>query len=200
MTSQPDSDPGLTASLNDTRSVVLVEGISDKLALETLARRRGRHLRAEGVVVVSMGGSKSVGRFLDLYGPLGAGLRLAGLCDAAEEGDFVRGLERAGLGSNLNRAALESLGFYVCVDDLEDELVRALGVEAVEEVIAAQGELGPLRIFQRQPAWQGRPREAQLRRFFGTHGGRKIQCAPLLVDALDLSRVPRPLDGVLHHV
>lgn len=201
MTSHPDStDPALVASQNDTRSVVLVEGISDKLALEALARRRGRHFRADGVVVVSMGGSKSVGRFLDLYGPRGAGLRLAGLCDSAEEGDFVRGLERAGLGSNLDRAALESLGFYVCVDDLEDELIRALGVEAVEEVIAGQGELGALRIFQRQPGWQGRPPEDQLRRFFGTHGGRKIQCAPLLVDALDLSRVPRPLDRVLQHV
>jgi hypothetical protein len=29
---------------------------------------------------------------------------------------------------------------------------------------------------------------------------RKIRYAPLLVNALDLDRVPRPLDGVLSHV
>jgi len=53
---------------------------------------------------------------------------------------------------------------------------------------------------QKQPAQQGLTNEAQLRRFMGTRGGRKIQYARLLVDALDLTRVPRPLDGVLAHV
>ena len=114
--------------------------------------------------------------------------------------DFQRGLERAGFGANLSRFDIEALGFYTCVADLEDELIRALGVAAVERVIDAQGELDLLRIFQRQPAWQGRNNEDQLRRFFGTHRGRKIERAPLLVAALDLSRVPRPLDRVLAHV
>ena len=36
---------------------------------------------------------------------------------------------------------MESLGFYVCVADLEDELIRSLGRESVEEVIEAHGEL-----------------------------------------------------------
>lgn len=182
------------------RAVVLVEGISDKLALEALAERRGRHLDTEGVAVVAMGGSKNIGRHLDMFGPNGAALRLAGLCDAAEERDFQRGLERAGFGTDLSRLDIEALGFYTCVADLEDELIRALGVAAVERVIDAQDELDLFRIFQRQPAWQGRSTEDQLRRFFGTHRGRKIECAPLLVAALDLSRVPRPLDRVLAHV
>jgi hypothetical protein len=34
----------------------------------------------------------------------------------------------------------------------------------------------------------------------GSGGSRKIRYARLLVDALDLARVPRPLDGVLAHV
>jgi hypothetical protein len=182
------------------RATVLVEGVSDKLALEALAERRGRHLRAEGVSVVAMGGSKNIGRFLDLFGPQGSAVRLAGLCDAAEERDFQRGLERAGFGSNLPRADIEALGFYTCVADLEDELIRSLGVAAVERVISTQGELDSFRIFQRQPAWKERSHEEQLRRFFGTHRGRKIECAPLLVAALDLSCVPRPLDRVLAHV
>jgi hypothetical protein len=182
------------------RAVVLVEGMSDKLALEALARRRGRDLGAESVATMAMGGATNIGSFLDLYGPRGRDVGLAGLCDAGEEDDFRRALERAGLGSNLTRADMEGLGFYVCVEDLEDELIRALGASAVEQIIDAQGETESLRTFQKQPAWQGRPKEEQLRRFLGTHSGRKIRTAPLLVGALDLTRVPRPLDGVLAHV
>ena len=182
------------------RAAVLVEGISDQHALEALARRRGRDLEAEGVSVVAMGGATNIGSFLSRYGPNGFDVRLAGLCDAAEEGDFRRGLERAGLGSSLTRADMERLGFYVCVADLEGELIRALGVAAVEQVIEAQGELLALRTFQREPQWRARSAEEQLRRFFGTHRGRKIQSAALLVEALDLTRVPRPLDAVLAYV
>jgi hypothetical protein len=184
----------------DTRSVVLVEGRSDQAALEALARRHGRDLDAEGVLVVPIGGAQAIGSFLARFGPRGLDLGLAGLCDAGEEGDFRRGLQRAGLGSNLTRGDMESLGFYACVADLEDELIRSLGTASVERVIDAQRELGSFRIFQKQPAQQGRAHEAQLRRFMGTRSGRKIHYARLLVEALDLTKVPRPLDGVLAHV
>jgi hypothetical protein len=181
------------------RTVVLVEGVSDQLALEALAERRGRNLAAEAIAVVPIGGSKNIGSFLDLFGPHGLDLRLAGLCDAGEEGDFQRALERAGLGSNLTRADMERLGFYVCVADLEDELIRALGAAAVERVIEAQDELASFRSLQKQPAWRGRRVEEQLRRFFGSKGNRKSRFGALLVQALDLAQVPRPLDGVLAH-
>jgi hypothetical protein len=182
------------------RAVVLVEGISDQRALEALAERRGRKLNAEGVSIVPMGGAQAVGRFLARYGPGGLDLRLAGLCDAAEEGDLRRALERAGLGSGLTRDELERLGFYVCVDDLEDELIRCLGADAVERVVETEGDLGAFRTLQKQPAWHGRTTEEQLRRFMGSGGSRKIRYARLLVEALDLARVPRPLDRVLAHV
>jgi hypothetical protein len=184
----------------DPRTVVLVEGTSDQVALQTLAARRGRDLAAEAVAVVPMGGARNIRRFLELFGPRGADLRLAGLCDAGEEGDVRRGLEWAGLGANLGRADMEALGFYVCVADLEDELIRCLGAAAVELVVAAQGELGSFRTFQRQPAWRGRSSQDQLRRFIGTHSGRKVRYARLLVDALELTNVPRPLDRVLAHL
>ncbi|MBA3562269.1 MAG: ATP-dependent endonuclease [Actinobacteria bacterium] len=182
------------------RAVVLVEGVSDQYALETLAERRGRNLDAEGIAVVPIGGAQSIGRFLELFGPGGLDVRLAGLCDAGEEGDFRRGLERAGLGVDLTRAEMERLGFYVCVADLEDELIRALGAWSVEQVAETQGDLGSFRTLQKQPAWQGRTTEEQLRRWMGSGGRRKIRYAGLLVDALDLSRVPRPLDLVLAQV
>jgi hypothetical protein len=149
---------------------VLVEGISDQRALEALAARRGRHLDAEGISIVPIGGATNIGVFLDRFGPQGLDVRLAGLCDAAEESDLRRGLERAGLGSNLTRADMERLGFYVCVEDLEDELIRSLGAASVERVVDAQGELGSFRTLQKQPAWQGRSNEEQLRRFMGSGG------------------------------
>jgi hypothetical protein len=184
----------------DARAVVLVEGTSDQWALEALAERRGRNLAAEGISIVPIGGAQAIGRFLSLFGPQGLDVRLAGLCDVAEEGDFRRGLERAGLGSDLTRADMERLGFYVCDADLEEELIRALGVAAVEEVADAEGDLGSFRTLQKQPAWRGRPEEEQLRRFMGSGGRRKIRYARLLVEAVDLDRVPRPLDLVLAHV
>jgi hypothetical protein len=182
------------------RSIVLVEGISDQVALEALAERRGRDLGAEGISLLPIGGATNIRRFLEVFGPHGIDVRVAGLCDVGEEGDFRRGLQRAGFGSTLSRADMESLGFYVCIADLEDELIRSLGAVAVEQVVDAQGELGSFRTLQRQPAQQGRSIEQQLRRFMGTRGGRKIRYARLLVDALDLSGVPRPLDRLLAHV
>ena len=85
------------------RAVILVEGTSDQVAVETLARRRGRDLDLEGVSVVPIGGARSIGRFLTRFGPRGADVRLAGLCDVGEEDEFRRGLQQAGLGEELTR-------------------------------------------------------------------------------------------------
>ena len=182
------------------RAVVLVEGMSDQAALAALADRRGRDLDAEGVVVVPIGGAQAVGLFLRVYGPAGLDVRLAGLCDAGEERDFQRALERAGFPAGLTRTQMEALGFYVCVADLEDELIRALGTTAVQQLVDSQGELGSFHTFQKQPAQRARPLAAQLRRFIGTRSGRKIRYGRLLVEALDPAEVPRPLDLVLASV
>lgn len=186
--------------MGDARAIVLVEGISDQIALETLAARRDRDLEGEGISVVPIGGAQAIGRFLARLGPQGSDARLAGLCDAGEEDVFRRSLERAGFGSRLTRFDMERLGFHVCVADLEDELIRALGSPFVEAVLDSQGDLGSFRTLQKQPEWRGQSIEGQLRRFMGSGARRKIRYARLLVDALDLAHVPRPLDGVLAHV
>jgi hypothetical protein len=200
----PDGGPQATkralARLGDARAIVLVEGLSDQIALETLARRRGRSLDSEGVSIVPIGGAQAIGRFLARFGPHGSNVRLAGLCDVGEEAVFRRSLERAGFGSHLTRREMERLGFHVCVADLEDELIRALGTDSVEAVLDSQGNLGSFRTFQKQPAWRGQTTAAQLRRFMGSADRRKLRYARLLIDALDLAQVPRPLDGVLAHV
>ncbi|WNF30841.1 ATP-dependent endonuclease [Streptomyces sp. C11-1] len=184
----------------DLRTVVLVEGVSDRAAVEALAERQGRTLAAEGVVVVPMGGATSIIRFLRPLGPQGLGLRLAGLCDAAEQRFFLQGLERTGFGTGLTPDDLAELGFFTCHADLEDELIRALGTGGVQQAIDDQGDLRTFRTFQRQPAQRERPVEAQLRRFMGTIGGRKEHYARALTGALDLERLPQPLDGLLTRV
>jgi len=185
--------------LDGVSVLVLVEGASDAVALETLAARRGRDLAAAGASVVPIGGAQAIGKVLRRIQAWGGQIRLAGLCDAAEEPGFRRALERAGLGSDLDRERMEALGFYVCVQDLEDELIRALGPPVVQEVLARNGNLSSFRTFQKQSQWHARPIESQLRRFFGSSAG-KIKYARPLVEALDLARVPRPLDGVLAHI
>jgi predicted ATP-dependent endonuclease of OLD family len=182
------------------RGVILVEGVSDQLALEALARRRGRNLEAEGISIVPMGGATNIRRFLDVYGPNGFDTRVAGLYDAGEEGDFKGALERAGFGSDLSRTDMERVGFFACQADLEEELIRALGATGVERVIEAQDELSSLRSLQNQPAWRGRKVEEQLRRFFGSKGSRKSRFGALLVEAMDLTQMPRPLDLVLSYL
>jgi hypothetical protein len=186
--------------LHDVHAVVLVEGTSDRAALEALASKEGRDLAAEGVAVVAVGGAQGMRRHLDAVGPRGRRLRLAGLCDPGEEPGVRRALEGAGFGGGLTRERMEALGFGVCVLDLEDELIRALGAAAVVELVEAEGDLRAFRTLQKQAAWRGRPVEEQLRRFFGSGGRRKIRYAPLLVRTLDADRVPRPLRLVLAHV
>jgi hypothetical protein len=184
-------------NIEKTRAVVLVEGISDQRALEALAERRGRDLDAEGVAIVSIGGAHAIGRYLERFGPRGSNLELAGLCDEGEEMHFRRALERAGLGSDLTRTDMEELGFFVCVRDLEDELVRAVDIEVVERLIVEQGEQRRFRTFRKQLA----KRElSDLELLYEFMWNRKARYGPLLVQALDLARVPRPLDGVLAHV
>ncbi|MEN3342043.1 MAG: hypothetical protein V7644_1447 [Actinomycetota bacterium] len=196
----PQATRRALANAAGARAIVLVEGISDQVALETLAARRGRNLEREGVAVVPIGGAQAIGHFLTRFGSHGSGTRLAGLCDVGEEQVFRRSLERAGLGSDLTRLEMERLGFHVCVADLEDELIRAVGPAAVEAVVDCEGDLASFRTLQKQPAWRGQSLHGQLRRFMGSGGRRKIRYARLLVEALDLGDVPPPLDGVLGHV
>jgi hypothetical protein len=169
------------------RAVLLVEGTSDLHAVETLARRRDRDLRAEGVAVVPMGGYGNLPRLLGQY----RDVRLAGLYDVGEERHFLRALRCD------DRAGLERIGFYACIRDLEDELTRAVGPDGVQRVLADQGELRAFRTYQKQPAHRAYPLEEQLHGFMWN---RKQRYAVLLVEALDLERVPRPLDRVLAYV
>ena len=166
------------------RAVVLVEGPSDRIALETLAARRGCDLPAEGVAVVAIGGAQAIERTLRGL----SGVLVAGLYDVAEGRDVLRGLERAGRGAD---------GFFACDPDLEGELVRALGTARMLALVEARGQLGAFTTYRKQPAQRAKPLEAQLH---GWLHNWKIRYAAPLVEALELDRVPRPLEQVLAYV
>lgn len=167
--------------------MVLVEGDSDRRAVEALARCRGRDLAAEGVAVVAMGGVTNLGRHLRSWG---SDVTVTGLYDQPEEAWVRRTLDRHASPARL----------HACVVDLEDELIRALGVDRVLDVVAAHGDLPAWETLRRQPFHRGRPVELVLRRFFGTTSGRKIAYGGHLAQALDPDRVPAPLERVLDEV
>jgi hypothetical protein len=172
------------SELDGAATVVFVEGISDQIAVETAAVGRGRNLDAERVVIVPIGGAHAIGRVLAELGPLRSRVRLAGLCDLHEAAIF--------------RRALEPPRCYVCVEDLEDELIRAVGTAAVEALFDSHGDLGSFRTMQSQLAWRGRPLDAQQRRFLGSGSRRKLRYARLLVEAaVGRDALPGPLDALL---
>jgi Overcoming lysogenization defect protein-like, TOPRIM domain len=160
-------------------AIVLVEGITDRLAVEAVAQRLGIDL--DGVEIVPIGGAQAIRRAAAEY----EGERLVGLCDRNEERFFRRVLPDA---------------TFVCVKDLEDELIRAVGVPRVEELVAAQGELATFRKFQNQPAWRGRSAGEGLPRWLRSADRRRYRYLSLLVELLEPDEIPQPLAGVLRAV
>ena len=180
----------------DARHIVLVEGITDQIAVETLAARCGIDLLHDGVVVAPMGGAHAIDTFLDAIGRrANAAASMSGLCDRREAPVFRTALRRAGVGPASNDAELEQLGFFVCEMDLEMELIRAVGADRILELLAEHDDLAPFRTLQKQAPWSDQPAEAQLHRFFRSKARRMHRYARVLVDAADIA--PRPLLGVL---
>ena len=178
-------------------TVVLVEGNSDRLAVAALAARLGHDLASAGVRVVSMDGVTNLHHHLGEIAGRRTRPRVLGLFDAAEIGYVRRAVDDADLGSAATLDELAGLGFFACDPDLEGELIRALGVERMQQLLGERGELARFRGFQHQPAQRVRATDAQLRRFLGTHAGRKAQFAPLMIDALEESSIPAAMRALV---
>jgi len=168
-------------------AVMLVEGVSDQIAIEAIAAAAGRDLATERVAVVPIGGAQAIGRFLTRFGT--GELVLVGVCDAGGEDVWHRARLRAGA---------PVFQFFVCVDDLEDELIRAVTPAGVEELLGAHGDLGSFRTMQKQAPWRDQPVAAQLRRFLASGATRKLRYASVLGTAsLEGGCVPPPLAQAL---
>jgi hypothetical protein len=186
---RPAADDGeVHAEEGPPSAVLVVEGNSDRAALEALAVRRGRDLAAEGVRIVAVGGATNIVRYLARDVSPGVPVRV--LCDHAEAAIVRRGWERAGT-SGVEPAV------FVCVADLEEELIRAAGPGTVLDLVAAQGEDRSFAALRQQPAHRDRPVADVLRRFMGSRSGRKATYARLVVEALRFDALPAPLDAAL---
>ncbi|WP_035940727.1 hypothetical protein [Knoellia aerolata] len=187
------------------RTWVLLEGTSDVAAVRALRATRGVRPEDEPCRLVDMGGATNIRRHLEAARAADPRPTVVGLCDEREATFFVRALEDlqevpvdgGGGGGNLSVEDLPAHGFHVCRRDLEDELIRALGVDGSRAVLAEVGLDTAFAAFTRQPAWQGRPAHEQLRRFCGTTSGRKELLAAALAGAIDEGSCPPPLAALL---
>lgn len=176
--------------MGEQRVTVLVEGRSDAAALGALASRLG----LSGFDIVDMAGVTNVRRELGraLPGPV------LGLCDAGEVRFVHRALAAHGREpADTSDVALAGHGWFVCHRDLEDELIRAVGVAGCLDAIDDLGDTGRWTSFQRQPEWREREPADQLHRFAGTASGRKLRFATRLAERVEIDRLPAPLAGLL---
>ncbi|MEM9464321.1 MAG: ATP-dependent endonuclease [Actinomycetota bacterium] len=165
------------------RSVILVEGISDQIALETIADLRGRDLEAERIVVVPIGGAHAVHNLIRALGDT-ADIRLSGLVDDAEVDLFTA--------AAASSPAFAAVRIHVCVRDLEDELIRAIEPAEFEALLDAEGDLGAFRTMQKQPGWRDRPFESQMHRWLRSISGRTNRYADRVLRSPG-ARLPAPL-------
>lgn len=184
-------------SLAESSVVILVEGVSDQIAVETLAIRHCLDLQGAGVTVLPAGGaSEMVKLAIAVMNDASRSPRLMCLCDVAEEPAVRGGVQRAVVGG-FGPGPETGVRFFVCDQDLEEELIRASGVDNVIAIIESQGDLRSLQKLQLQQAWRDRPVDQQLRRFMGSGARRKLRYARLLAGSIDIDRTPPPLAGLL---
>ena len=176
--------------------VVLLEGRSDVAAVRTAAASTGVDLA--DVRLVDLGGITNIRSHVvelvrDGSTRDGPGMRqLLGMCDAAETRFVESALAATGHWVR-DASDLPSVGFFVCVADLEDELLRALGTRRVLDVLDRMGLRGKLDALAQQPAWRDRPLPEQLHRFAGVASGRKELLATELTAELAPEELPEPL-------
>lgn len=169
---------------------VLLEGGSDVAAVRVLALRAGIDLNR--VRLVDLGGVTNAYREMLRARQRWPMADVLGLCDAGEADVVVRALRRHGR-SVRDATDLPSYGFFVCVRDLEDELIRALGDDGAVAVIDRIGLRGKLATLRGQQAWRDRPLAEQLHRFCGIASGRKAVVAQAFAEALAPEELPEPL-------
>jgi hypothetical protein len=182
-----------------SRSVVLVEGASDLAAVEVLASRRGL-MPGRDLTVVSAAGVTNFPRLVAEWRRVST-VRLAGLYDVAEVGHVARALSTPDRPiGRADLAGVALLGFHACDRDLEDELIRAVGVEGALAVLERDGELVSFERMSAQPAQRDRPIADRLHRFLGTRATRKVRYGRLLAEATHDAALPEPLARLLADV
>jgi len=82
---------------------------------------------------------------------------------------------------------------HVCIPDLEGELIRALGIERVLEIV----DTAAFAKMRHQPAHRETPVDVALHRWLRASSVRFHRYLPQLAEAVDLDAIPQPLRDVL---
>jgi putative ATP-dependent endonuclease of OLD family len=165
------------------KTLVVVEGPSDRLALFEVAAILDIDLDALGIVVLALDGAMWIKLATLVYGPPGLSVPLRGLVDADHEGKWQSALTAVGLAA-ASRQDLKNHGFFVCDPDLEPVLVDALGVPTVEQVIANDGATSELQLLAQQPSYANASRRDQIVAFVKKD---KTRWAPLMAARLTIT-------------
>ncbi len=169
--------------IDGARTMVLVEGISDQIAVETLADRLGVDFDQAAVVVVPIGGAQAIARYVERFGS--TGIRLLGLCDRSERAYYSQAFGRLdGIGGHR---------YFVCESDLEEELIRAVDEADIEALLESHDDLRAFRTLQKQPMWREQPFPDQIHRWLRSVASRNLRYARWLLLAADDDRLPAPL-------
>lgn len=186
---------GAVEALDEPRAVVLVEGVSDRIAVESVAAHRGVDLAGLRVAVVATGGVHGLKRMLHEVKAAFPQSALCGLYDLGEQSV----VERALVDEWMLRpgADPEGAGFYAAADDLEHELIRACGLPAAMAALESEGDLAGFRRMQQQPQWRGHDTAEQLHRWLAGGAERKLRYARILVQRTPADRLPGPLVAVV---
>lgn len=171
----------------DARTVVLVEGISDQIAVDAMLARSGRDAAAEQIVVIPIGGAQAVAKYVSEFAT-SDDVTIVGLCDEAEAGFFAEAFA-APIGS-----------YFVCAPDLEAELIRSFEPAELEAIIEAHGELKSLRTMQKQAAWRDQPFDQQVHRWIRARAVRSSRYSAILIEAAAEDRLPRPLRDLVARI
>ncbi|MGK0155702.1 MAG: putative ATP-dependent endonuclease of OLD family [Neolewinella sp.] len=116
------------------RSVLAVEGPSDRIVLGRVAELTDVDLDRLGIAVFDLDGAKLFPFAYDVFGPGGFDLKLAGLVD-----EDARAIWAGAVG--VAPADLETKGYVVCDPDLEGVYIDTLGVGTVIAMLLASPQM-----------------------------------------------------------
>jgi putative ATP-dependent endonuclease of OLD family len=114
------------------RQVVVVEGVSDRILVEAVARAIGMGLDRCGVVVFELDGADKFPNVYRLLGPDGFHIPVVGLVDDKEQGKWLGafgGKPKNVVGSQL----------WISTPDIEDEYCRGIGSAKVAKILIDAG-------------------------------------------------------------
>ncbi len=123
------------------RSVLAVEGPSDRIMVERVAALTGLELDRLGVAVFDLDGAKLFPFAYDVFGPGGFDLKLTGLVD-----EDARATWAAAVG--VNPPDLEAAGYVVCDPDLEGVYIDTFGVDTVIAMLLTSPQMAEASMLQ----------------------------------------------------